>query len=299
MRKKKEIVWDFLILSLLSLLCRPCHAFSSNKVLLIRHNHYHHQENKRFLSCLNESNKKKGVYSRPSAAIERGSGFFIPGLEGGRVRVAFGILVGIANQFLSATTANSEYYTTSITITNIFVSLLLIQAGVEYIKDTSPTLGREGTKKRNSSSKSSSMQVDQYIAPSLLHSSETKLESMSWVASTLLALTPATGITILSSHMEEEEETPFILYQLSSTENENSLKDAKMTETTMKKYLSIISQSSSGRVSVPPEEGSSIKTIILQRMNDNMCIVLNSNQLLASFTKNDLKWLRKMADYIQ
>ena len=66
-------------------MCRSCHAFSTNKVLLIRP---HEQQHERSVSCLNESNnKRKGVYSRPSAAIERGSGFFIPGLEGGRVRV--------------------------------------------------------------------------------------------------------------------------------------------------------------------------------------------------------------------
>jgi len=43
----------------------------------------------------NRNRKKgsKGVYARPSAAIERGSGFFVPGLEGSRVRVLFGILV--------------------------------------------------------------------------------------------------------------------------------------------------------------------------------------------------------------
>ena len=42
----------------------------------------------------NKATKKKttGVYARPSAAIERGSGFFIPGLEGSRVRLLFGIL---------------------------------------------------------------------------------------------------------------------------------------------------------------------------------------------------------------
>lgn len=40
----------------------------------------------------------KGFYRRPSAAIERGGGFFIPGLEGDRVRIAggAGLLVLVA-----------------------------------------------------------------------------------------------------------------------------------------------------------------------------------------------------------
>ncbi|KAJ1451857.1 hypothetical protein M885DRAFT_528741 [Pelagophyceae sp. CCMP2097] len=33
----------------------------------------------------------KGFYVRPSAAIERGGGFFVPGLEGGRLRIAIGL----------------------------------------------------------------------------------------------------------------------------------------------------------------------------------------------------------------
>ena len=32
----------------------------------------------------------KGFYIRPSAAIERGGGFFIPGLEGAKLRIALG-----------------------------------------------------------------------------------------------------------------------------------------------------------------------------------------------------------------
>ena len=41
------------------------------------------------------SNKKttQGVYVRPSGAIERGSGFFFPGLEGPKVRVLFGVVL--------------------------------------------------------------------------------------------------------------------------------------------------------------------------------------------------------------
>ena len=41
--------------------------------------------------------KVKGVYSRPSAAIEKGSGFYIPGLEGSKVRLLFGTLVLLLN----------------------------------------------------------------------------------------------------------------------------------------------------------------------------------------------------------
>ena len=53
-------------------------------------------------SSSRDNNKKKssGVYARPSAAIERGSGFFIPGLEGSRVRLLFGILALSSSRIL-------------------------------------------------------------------------------------------------------------------------------------------------------------------------------------------------------
>ena len=43
----------------------------------------------------------KGFYIRPSAAIERGGGFFVPGLEGTKLRVALGGgLVGLVARAL-------------------------------------------------------------------------------------------------------------------------------------------------------------------------------------------------------
>ncbi len=58
----------------------------------------------------NANNKKaKGVYVRPSGAIERGSGFFVPGLEGPKVRVLFGIVL------LALTAINHSLGSSSIT----------------------------------------------------------------------------------------------------------------------------------------------------------------------------------------
>jgi hypothetical protein len=47
-----------------------------------------------------------GVYVRPSGAIERGSGFFVPGLEGPRIRIVIGtvlLILTAANHFLGNT----------------------------------------------------------------------------------------------------------------------------------------------------------------------------------------------------
>ena len=47
---------------------------------------------------------KKGFYVRPSAAVERGGGFFIPGLEGYKLRLAVALLLSaglLLNRVLS------------------------------------------------------------------------------------------------------------------------------------------------------------------------------------------------------
>ena len=49
----------------------------------------------------------KGFYLRPSAAVERGGGFFIPGLEGFRVRVAIAVVTLALLAFNHATSGDS------------------------------------------------------------------------------------------------------------------------------------------------------------------------------------------------
>ena len=39
------------------------------------------------------------------------------------------------------------------------------------------------------------------------------------------------------------------------------------------------------------------KSVVLQRINDQLCWMMISNQLLASFTTNDLQWLGQLAQY--
>jgi hypothetical protein len=40
-----------------------------------------------------------------------------------------------------------------------------------------------------------------------------------------------------------------------------------------------------------------IRSVVLQRINDQLCWMMVSNQLLASFTTNDLQWLGQLAKY--
>jgi len=83
--------------------------------------------------------KAKGIYQRPSAAIERGSGFFVPGLEGSRVRILFGLVVLFFN-FINRVLFNVDVtamtaLSFSSNVVNFFGILLLIQGSVEFAKE--------------------------------------------------------------------------------------------------------------------------------------------------------------------
>ena len=54
------------------------------------------------------SARERGIYARPSGAIERGSGFFIPGLEGYKIRLLFGLVVLIVDALTAFTTTGGS-----------------------------------------------------------------------------------------------------------------------------------------------------------------------------------------------
>lgn len=101
----------------------------------------------------NRLGKKQGVYVRPSAAIERGSGFFVPGLEGSKIRLVAGVVLllvtlilglvdgvggsgrlgdDLAMPFLSQPQPGNLLALVIATVYSLFV---LLQAAVEYQKE--------------------------------------------------------------------------------------------------------------------------------------------------------------------
>eukprot|EP00550_Attheya_septentrionalis_P011203 CAMPEP_0198306238 /NCGR_PEP_ID=MMETSP1449-20131203/58317_1 /TAXON_ID=420275 /ORGANISM="Attheya septentrionalis, Strain CCMP2084" /LENGTH=385 /DNA_ID=CAMNT_0044008787 /DNA_START=9 /DNA_END=1163 /DNA_ORIENTATION=+ len=277
--------------------------------------------------CEAENNqRKKGVYARPSAAIERGSGFFVPGLEGSRVRLLFGVLVLIltyANQSTASSSSENTLLVSHVMAT-FYGILLLVQGSVEWAKEQGmgllPTTTKDDATSSSTTKTPDSLVVDasttsttstttttttmtQYIGTKL---SEDMVESMAWAAATYIALTPATDVMIVSRDQ--------VLYRLgppdssSSEFNTNDDKD-DMLET----IHDILRKSRGGRVSLPSEHPVSTtflssanrRSVLLQRVmlskndddddNDNpkkdsLSILVGSSQLLASFTPNDLKW---------
>ena len=254
--------------------------------------------------------KPSGVYSRPSAAIEKGSGFYVPGLEGSRVRILFGILVlalSYVNTLLGLGDSNLQAVEFSQKLTVFYGALLLFQGLVESAKEAGlgvdfdsmeidPNAKSPKSVKMDSSSVTKNL--SQYANSSL---GKKDVDQYRWTAASFVALTPATHFLVL----EEEKDGSFqVMY---------SLGDAleKPDSSAIEAAISTVYNSKGGRVAVPethpsaallPDENK--RCILLQKINmeandgKRRCIMVASNQLLAAFTKNDLNWLGCLGAYV-
>jgi hypothetical protein len=272
--------------------------------------------------------RKQGVYTRPSAAIERGSGFFVPGLEGAKVRLAVGtvlLFLAAVNHFLSVSSTTTS---TSAMAGNalaeglaVFYSLLvLVQAAIEYTKDDLSATRNAGQaagggsdvkkKKRAAEKASSSYQQQQWssnIPMDEEYNDDDWKDQVEWSTQTYLSLTPATSIMLIGGSPGR------VIYRFGTPNNEISNDEEEDSEQACKLALQLLSKSSSGRLSLPAShpiatalvpkngaddgEATSTRNVILQRISTerNLAFLVSSNQLLASFTPQDLTWLGQLA----
>ena len=267
-------------------------------------------------ASLRDKDKAKapsGVYSRPSAAIEKGSGkrsqiltlalhwlityvilcvkgFYVPGLEGSRVRGIFGILVlalNYLNQASSSSTANSSYQSTSESITVLFGFLLIIQGIVEYAKEAGFVVNETSS---NSSTLTKAKSASNTSDLNLTYSSslnDTQKEGLRWLGASIISLTPASAVLLVDNQQ--------VLFRLGSASEVPTASLDAAVETSQ--------NSTGGRVAVPATHPAAMlmpedlrKCVILQRLG-KQCLVLGSSQVLQAFTKNDLLWLGSLANY--
>lgn len=246
--------------------------------------------------------KATGVYSRPSAAIERGSGFFVPGLEGPRVRLVGGLtllILSVVNHNLA--TNGSEAVNPANTfaegLAGIYSILVLMQALIEFTKEMRDQVmipDDAGGRTVSSSSVGATASFSQQWSMEVDPIWRGKVE---WAATLFLSLTPATHVMLIGPGK--------ILYWLGSTSqpsftNEQSAGCVAALET--------VAKSKGGRVSLP-ETHPAVKgvapvdqsrSVVLQRVDDSrqLAILMTSDQLLPSFTKEDLQWLGQLASYV-
>ena len=275
--------------------------------------------------------RKEGVYVRPSGAIERGSGFFVPGLEGSKVRVLFGIVLLAAtalNHVLSSSPTLS--HSTEITVNSFleglaasYSILLLVQTGIENrINTRRESLVVEGASSPTPTSSATAIYQQKWFIPVITTttyhedgSGKDWKDRVEYVAQSYLTLTPATHMTLLGPGS--------IVYWLGETaapaQSEIVVKGCQAA-------LQTCFASQSGRVSLPlghpvvqalmpGQTGNESSTttepfqqqkpvqqcFVLQKVDESyeLCWMITSNQRLESFTKRDLQWLGQLAVYTQ
>lgn len=305
----------FAAVAVLTAVQPSAHAFQLTTIPRSSHRRINHDEYQTTTSLYAEQSRKKGVYARPSAAIERGSGFFIPGLEGPRVRLLFGLIVlalTVVNHGMIDTALTSSEATTSMalpeTLAVAYSILLLLQAAIEFSKDetmsTSLPSFTGGTETATARSSLSQDLLQQWSSSSTDISDEYR-DKVQWAAATYISLTPATQMLLL-------DRKDLILYRLGGGDTTASSASLSQTQGEgVATALETLAKTSSGRVSLPVthpvvqalvpleyEDQESNRCIVLQRINEHQCWLMASNQLLAAFTKADLKWLGQLAKYV-
>ncbi len=295
--------------------------------------------------------RERGIYARPSAAIERGSGFFIPGLEGSRIRLLFGILalvLVVANHFFFLDDVGEVIDNNSRVgmviaelISTFYGAVLILQGTIDFGVENSSTSSSNaatrgelmGSESKNGESVDSADGDDlrgkggfySSITNGKLFGEEENEDGLTFedrmqrISRALIAYTPATEVRFVSEDFG-------ILYSLGISKGKRTALEKTTTTTTttttvkaedvskdhkqlIQLCLDAVSSSRGGsRVALPPNHPSSkllpieaTRCILVQKVNDHRnsraCIMVGSDKLLPSFTKNDLRWLGQLAQY--
>lgn len=132
---------------------------------------------------------KSSYYKRPAAALERGGGFYVPGLEGNRLRLAAACVLSLAlllNRIVSEGATSSQLV--SETLGAAACALLFIQVFSDRVAESREIdqAGRAAATAR--------LQEKSEVSPLL---SEAQAEDATFVAATVLKLTPASFVMLL------------------------------------------------------------------------------------------------------
>ena len=242
------------------------------------------------LGAANNNNEKmknpkaQGVYVRPSGAIEQGSGFFVPGLEGPKVRLVIGLVLLVAtgvNHFVlgatTTTTTVSGEEGRAISFAEgtavVYSVLLLFQSAVEYAKESylppppskgSSSKAAAGRKIRDSFAAAAAatevleQQWDNNDNNSNNIGEQEQEEEyrsrVQWAAASYLSMTPTSQIMLLNfNNDEDDDEGGTIRYRLGGSEtnkNDNN-GSAPTVGAGVQAALDELRQSKGGRIALP------------------------------------------------
>jgi len=224
--------------------------------------------------------RKDGVYSRPSGAIERGSGFFVPGLEGNRVLWVGGSVLLVA----AVLSENATLLSKGVGI--VFSLLLLVQASVES----------KGGETIVSGNKVAASPIKTFKSQWTTRFPDQFRERVVWCARTFLQLTSAAQDMYLIGPGK-------ILFSMGVSDFPGPDKE----ETACLAALETLSKSTGGRVALPSSHPTFLlfqdpKCVILQRIGSNemqLAWIVVGEKPLDSFSSNTLSWLGQLATFVE
>jgi hypothetical protein len=254
--------------------------------------------------------RAKGVYVRPSGAIERGSGFFVPGLEGPKVRLVIGLILliatGVNHLLLGISSSSDGGLSFSEVVAILYSVLLLFQFAIESTKESLVASTTETATKSAATEFSRASDTEVLKQKwSTKENDETYRSKVQWAAASYLSMTPTTQIMLLT---DDETNGPQILYRLGgSTNGDNDV----TIQGGVQAALDEVNKSKGGRIALPmshpavqsllqqaESEEDRLRTVILQKITEKSCWMASSDQLLAGYTSGDLKWLGQLGAYV-
>ena len=263
------------------------------------------QDDTSITSTTSKSGRERGIYSRPSAAIERGSGFFIPGLEGPRIRLLFGMTVLIAdaaNHLLVETQPGDIGQIIAETTAAFYGIILLLQGIIESGGQRLRGIDESGDSDGDATNAARSTSAEQIS--DTLKTNERVLKSIQNVANTIIDFTPTTYVLLADKERG-------VLYSMGTGDYYgDSTADTDEQINLIKLALDAVSESRGGRVALPIEHPVSkllpetaTRCILVQKVNGyadgGACLIMGSDNLLQSFTKNDLRWIGQLAETLK
>ena len=255
-----------------------------------------------------KSARERGIYSRPSAAIERGSGFFIPGLEGPRIRLLFGMTVLIAdgaNHLVAESQVGDYGQVVAEVLAAGYGAFLLLQGLIESgVGDNRGVATKGGEDLIVESDGDNVIGLSSPVSNSgfspAIEGDKSAMKSIQRLAQTIVSLTPATHFLIAN-------EEDGILYRYGIWDDGNSSGNEDDYVTIIKSALDATVSSRAGRVALPSEHPvskllptSATRCILVQSIDGygsggKSCLIIGSDKLLPAYTKNDLRWIGQLA----
>ncbi|KAL3796243.1 hypothetical protein ACHAWO_010523 [Cyclotella atomus] len=269
------------------------------------HSLFASNDDKTSSSSTSKSARERGIYSRPSAAIERGSGFFIPGLEGPRIRLLFGITVLIADaasHFLAESQPGDVGQLIAESTIAFYGALLLFQGIIE-------SGGQRNSQALDTSTDENGdvIGTGEGIAKEMISDGiKMNIKAVSSIrkaANTIIDFTPTKYVMLA-------DKSSGTVYTLNSSNSAVPISSSDEQINTINLALNAVSESRGGRVALPTEHPvskllppSASRCILVQKVNsvteDQYCLILGSDSLLPSFTKNDLRWIGQLSETIK